>query len=294
MSFLTSLLVFMGITAIAVLSVYVLTGMAGLFSFGQAAFLAIGAYVTGIAMARYGWSFWPAVALAVLLAMAVSLLIGIPTLKLRRDYFALATFGFGEAVRSLLNTWVSFTGGAMGYAGIPTSTTPAVVAVSVIVALVLVRNFKASRFGRVCLAIKSDELTAEALGARAVRYKLVAFLLSAGLAAFSGALYATYTSYIEPGMYGWTRSAELIIMVFFGGLNSITGAMVSTVLLSGLPELLRFAKEWRTVFYCLIIVFAINFRPQGLLGDRELTLTWLTKLVRRRRPLPAAVAGRER
>jgi len=271
-TFIINVLVFAAIDLISVLGVFALIGLTGLFSFGQVGFMAIGAYISALSVTRYNLPFFVGVLMAVALSVLVGLLIGFLTLKLRTDYFALATFGFAEIVKAMLNHFDSFTGGAMGLYGIPVLTSAPLVFGVAVGAVILMRNFKNSKFGRDCIAIRTDELAASVMGIDVFWRKMTVFLLSAVLGAVSGALYAFYVTYIEPDMFNWGRSVELIIVVFFGGLNSLTGCVVSSLILSILPEVLRFASEWRTVLYILIVIVTILFRPSGLFGSWELSL----------------------
>jgi branched-chain amino acid transport system permease protein len=193
-------------------------------------------------------------------------------LKIRQDFFALVTFGFGEALRAVMDESVKYTGGAMGFSGVPQLTTPWLAAGSLIAAVWLVANVRRSKFGRDCLAIRTDELAAQVLGINSFDHKLKVFLLGAGLSAYAGALMAFFTTYVEPAMFGWNQSAIWIIMVFVGGRDSLTGTIFGAAALSALPEILRFASQWRVLIYCLIILAIINFRPAGLFGTWELTL----------------------
>jgi len=271
MELISSMMSFALITLLGVLGTYLLTGLTGLFSFGQAAFMAIGAYASGILVINYHLPFVPAVIVGVIVGTFCALLIGIPTLRLSRDFFSLITFGFGEAVAGILNYFVNFTGGAMGLVGIPNYTELWMVFVSSVIIIWMVRNFKVTKYGRQCIALKADELAAAAVGIDVYRVKLLVFVLSAVITSYAGALYGFLTSYVEPSMFGWTKSAEWVIMVFFGGVNSLTGAIVSGTLLTILPELLRFAAEWRIAIYCAIIIILLNFRPAGLFGEFELS-----------------------
>ncbi|MBS3943103.1 MAG: branched-chain amino acid ABC transporter permease, partial [Dethiobacter sp.] len=202
----------------------------------------------------------------------MAVIIGYPTLKLRKDYFSLITFGFGEAVAALLNFFDNLTGGSAGMAGIPRRTDLALVLISTIVIIWLVRNFKYSSYGRMCIALKNDDLAAKSFGINVFKLKMKVFVVSAIIATYAGVLYAFFTRYIEPAMFGWTHSAEWVIIVFFGGMNSLTGAVVSSILLTALPEALRFAAEYRIAIYCILIIFILNFRTKGVFGEYEINL----------------------
>ncbi len=257
---------------------YLVTGLTGLFSFGQAAFFSVGAYTSVVLVKNLDVPFLLAIPAAMALGLLAGLLVGYPTVRLRRDYISLVTFGFGEAIIALLNNSANLTGGAMGLSGIPQHTNFAVVWGSVAICVSLVVGYKHSKYGRQCLALRADELAAKAMGINVNRIKLVTFLFAAAMTSYAGVLYAFYTTYVEPGAFGWIVSAEWIIIVFVGGINSLTGSVFATLLLTGLPEMLRFASEWRIAVYCVIVLLIINYRPIGIFGEFELTLKWLRQL----------------
>lgn len=273
MNYYIEILTNVGISLIGVLSVFVISGMTGLFSLGQASFMAIGAYTAGILAKNTGLGMTPCLLLAVLVGGLFGFIIALPTVRLRRDYIALITFGFGQAVIAVLNNLTSITGGAMGLMSIPKYTTPLLVLISVIVISFLVWNLKKSRFGRQCMALKSDEIAARAMGINVNRIKLQAFVVASMITAYGGALYAFHTTYVDPTIFVWNRSAEWLIIVFFGGLNSLTGALLSGIVLGVLPELLRALSNLRIIIYSVLVLLVINFRPQGLLGAYEFSIT---------------------
>ena len=279
--------VFSAITTLGVLGTFVLTGLTGLFSLGQAAFMGLGSYAAALAVVKYGIPFPVAALLAVLLSVGVAYVIGFTTLKIRQDFFALVTFGFGEALRAVMDESVKYTGGAMGFSGVPQLTTPGLAFGSLAVAVWLIYNVRRSKFGRDCLAIRTDELAAQVIGINSFAHKLRVFMLGAGLSAFAGVLMAFFTTYVEPAMFGWMQSAIWIIMVFFGGRDSLTGTIIGATMLSALPEVLRFASEWRVLIYCVIILLIINFRPAGLFGRWELSFAGLGAKLRRSRGTPS-------
>ena len=287
MGYYMTVAVFSAITTLGVLGTFVLTGLTGLFSLGQAAFMGLGSYTAALAVVKYGIPFPVAVLLAVLLSVGVAYVIGFTTLKIRQDFFALVTFGFGEALRAVMDESVKYTGGAMGFSGVPQLTTPGLAFGSLAVAVWLIYNVRRSKFGRDCLAIRTDELAAQVIGINSFAHKLRVFMLGAGLSAFAGALMAFFTTYVEPAMFGWMQSAIWIIMVFFGGRDSLTGTIIGATMLSALPEVLRFASEWRVLIYCVIILLIINFRPAGLFGRWELSFAGLGAKLRRSRGTPS-------
>ncbi len=270
------------ITIVAVSGVYVLTGLTGMFSLGQAAFMAVGSYASGILVVKLGVPFPLACVLAVVVAVAIGYVVGFPTVRLRRDYISLVTLGFGEAITALLNRATKLTGGASGFIGIPKKTTFLMALLSAVAVIAVVSWFKTSKYGRQCIAVRSDELAAKAMGINVPRVKMSAFLLSVAVTAFSGCLYAFYITYVDPTIFGWKKSADWVIMVFFGGVNSLTGSVVGAFILSGLPELLRSLDEYRSIIYAILVLLIINFKPSGIFGEWELTFGNLRKLGSRR------------
>jgi branched-chain amino acid transport system permease protein len=265
-----------------------------MFSFGQGGFMLMGAYFAAIANMKYNVPFPLAVFIGVIAVMLASLLVGIPTLRLRRDYFALVTFAFGEAIRAIFETFSQLAGGSMGLAGIPRFTTIWIALVVAVICVWFTANFKRSKFGRNSLAIRTDELAAKAMGINVFRHKMLVFIISAAMAGLSGALTAFFINYMEPRLFSWNTGVDHIIIVFFGGITSLTGAVISTFILGILPEALRFAAAWRTVLYAVIIILVIIFRPQGILGNFELNgaairkaFGWLHKrFIRQAQALP--------
>ena len=280
MEYYFSVLTFSLISVIAVTGVYVLTGLTGMFSLGQASFMAIGAYVSGALVVKGGLPFGLAAIIAVICAVLIGLIVGLPTVRLRRDFISLVTLGFGEAITALLNKTQSITGGAMGFSGIPPFTTFPMVLISSIVCIALVWFFKNSKYGRQCIAVKNDELAAKAVGINVPKVKITAFLISVAVTSFAGVLYAFFTTYVDPSIFDWKKSAEWVIMVFFGGVNSLTGSIFATLVLTGLPEFLRFASTYRTIFYAILVILIINFKPSGLFGEYELSIRPLVSFVR--------------
>lgn len=253
--------------SIFVLSVYLLTGLTGLFSLGQGAFVTIGAYTAAIGTLRYGFPVWFSIVLAVLVGIIGGILIGVPTLKLRRDYFLLITFGFGEMVRALLLWTAQLTGGAMGIAGIPYAAGLPLIAASTLVILLLIANLTKSNFRRNCIAIRDDELAAQAVGINVYGHKIKVFILAAAISSFGGALYAFNIMFIEPNLFDWLESAKLIIIIFVGGMNSLAGVFVMSLIYYTFGEFFRFANVWRDVILGVLVVMVIIFRSQGLFGD---------------------------
>jgi branched-chain amino acid transport system permease protein len=266
------------IAMIGVLGTHLITGMNGLFALGQAAFMGVGAYTSAILVVNLGVPFPIAVIISVSATLVVAYLVGLATLRIRQDFFALATFGFGQAVIGLFTELVDVTGGALGFSNIPRITTPTLAFVSLAVCIFLVAGIRHSHFGRDSLAIRGNNVAAKSTGINIFQHRMVFFLISAAFSAYAGVLAGFYNRYIDPNMYGWMVSVMWIIIVFFGGRDSLTGTLFGAVILLALPEILRFASEWRITLYCVIILLIINLRPKGLFGYWELSLKPLINL----------------
>ena len=262
-----------------VLAVYLMTGLTGLFSLGQGAFISLGAYTAAIAVLSFKVPPPAAIILAVVMGILSGLVIGIPTLKLRRDYFLLITFGFGEMVRNLLLWMAQLTGGALGIAGIPRAANLPLIVVSVAVILFLISNLKKSNFMRNCIAIRDDELAAQAMGINVYGHKLKVFILAAAISSYGGALFAFNIMFIEPGLFNWLDSAKLIIIIFIGGINSLSGAFIMACFYYTFGEVFRFASVWRDVILALIVICVNVFRPQGIFGSWEFSFRWLASVI---------------
>ena len=260
-----------GYVLMVVLGLSLLTGFTGLFSFGHAGFMAIGAYISAICTLKLGLPFPLALVAGGCAAMVVGLFLGSFTLKLKGDYFCIATLGFGEAVRLIFDNMQSL-GGARGLGGMRMYTsfgvTVLVSAIAVFAMVCLIR----SRHGRNMVAIREDELAAQLSGINVFKYKMMSLCISAFYAGVGGGLLAHYMGYIQPAMFKLVKSTEFTIVVIFGGLGSVTGSVVGAVLLTFLPEVLRQFENWRLVFYGLAVIIIMISRPRGLMGGSELSI----------------------
>ena len=208
--------------------------------------------------------------LGAILAGVISIIIGIPTLKLKGDYFAITTLGVGEITRVLI-TNMDIVGGARGFTGIPTKTTLNVAYFAMILILIVVVNIAKSSKGRALIAIRENEIAAEAMGVNIIKYKVTAFFIAALLTGFAGGLFAHYTGFIQPTNFNFMKSIEIVTFVVLGGMGSITGSVIAAIFLTILPESLRTLSDYRMVIYSLSLVILMIFRPQGLLGTLEIT-----------------------
>ncbi len=304
-----------GISIIMAVGLNVTNGLTGQFSLGHAGFMAVGAYagayltttlsyidentlqyVTAAPVFQSSWGFIPAIMIGGSAAALVGVVVGTPTLRLKGDYLAIATLGCGEIIQIVI-TDLRKVGGAAGLSGIPSmpalpgiSATPGASAtfwiysfVSLVVLLSL--HLQRSTYGRALIAIRENELAAEMMGIRTARLKVMAFIYGAFFAGIAGALYGHYQLSLRPSDFSFVRSIEVVVMLVLGGLGSLTGAIVGAVSLTILPELLRPVEKQlgvagiRMVVYSLVLIVLMLFRPQGIFGQRELSLRLLRRLL---------------
>jgi branched-chain amino acid transport system permease protein len=271
-AYIISICMLAGINMVAVLGLSIFTGFTGVFSLGHAAFVGIGAYISGVLTYYEYTNFYVALIAGMAGASAASLIIGIPTLraKLRSDYFAIAILGFGEAMRVILEN-LDITNGARGLPGIEEHTTPGALLFSLALALLAARNFLKSRYGSACIAVREDSIAAEMSGVNLFRTRLLSLVISAAFCGLSGGLLAHYLSFIQPVMFTLVQSTQLLAAVIAGGIGSLSGPMIASFLFIALPEALRVAQMYRLAAYGLLLVLIMVYRPQGLMGYRELT-----------------------
>lgn len=273
-----------GIYMIAILGMSILTGFTGLFSMGHAGFMAIGAYTSALLTMHLHLPVFAGIICGMLAALIVGLFIGYPTLKLQGDYFVIATLGIGQTTKLIIENLNGITGGARGLTDVPKGSDFWTVWAIVIVVIILLRNFLKSKQGRNCIAVREEELATLSIGASVSRYKLLAMGISCALCGLSGALLAHYMHYLNPSMFTMAKSDELVMTVILGGCGSLTGTVIASCILVPLPELLRFggAQEWRMVFYGLLVILVIIFKPSGLMGNKEFSIAGIIRFVKRR------------
>ncbi len=295
--FASYLLSIMAVNVILAVSLNIVNGMTGQFSIGHAGFMAVGAYlagVTSLALKDVALTFLPVevsdqvflvVALLVggIAAALAGFLVGLPSLRLRGDYLAIVTLGFGEIIRVAVTNTEAF-GRALGLSGIPQTSSVAMVGFWVFLVVLVARRIAGSSHGRSLWAIREDEVAAEAMGVNTTGYKVRAFVISSFFAGIAGGLFAHFVPIINPGSFTFVKSMEIVVMVVLGGLGSTTGAIVAAVFLTLLPEGLRSAftafgsgsnlaqqvDQIRMPVYGMLLVVLMLSRPQGLFGTREL------------------------
>lgn len=268
------IIIYIGINVILASSLNLVNGFTGQFSLGHAGFMAIGAYSASVITSELGASagitgsfiFLLALLSGGLIASFFGLLVGIPSLRLKGDYLAIVTLGFGEIIRVIIQN-IDYLGGARGFTGIAKKTDFFWVFTVVAILMYVLSNLIRSTYGKGFLAVRDDEVAAEAMGINTTRYKVVAFVTGAFFAGIAGGLYAHFVTYVNPSQFSFVKSIEIVVMVIIGGMGHNVGVFISAVLLTVLPEALRPIAEYRMVIYSLALVVIMIARPQGLFGD---------------------------
>ncbi len=262
------------------LGLNIVVGQAGLLNLGYVAFYAVGAYTYGILSTVAGLSFWPGLVIGAASAALFAVLVGIPTLRLRGDYFAIVTLGLGEITRIVLNNWDSLTGGPNGIsrigrpviAGYELRRTLDFYYLILMIAVMTVfamKRLMASRIGRAWIAIREDEIAAEAMGINTFRLKLLAFVIGSAWAGLTGVFFAAKMAFVSPESFTFFDSVLILCMVVLGGMGSIPGIVLGALLLITLPEVFRDFQDFRMLAFGVALVAMMVFRPQGLLGARN-------------------------
>jgi len=265
------------------LGLNIIVGQAGLLNLGYVAFYAIGAYTYAILSTKVGLSFWPGLAAGGAMAAVFAVVLGSPTLRLRGDYFAIVTLGLGEITRIILNNWDSMTGGPNGIsqvgrpvvAGYMLHTTfdfyylILMITVGTVFAM---KRIMSSRIGRAWIAIREDEIAAEAMGINSFLLKLLAFVLGSAWAGVTGVFFAAKMAFVSPESFTFFESVMILCMVVLGGMGSIPGIILGALLLITLPEVFRDFQDYRMLAFGAALVLMMVFRPQGLLGSMKRTI----------------------
>ena len=269
--------VFICVQAIAVSGMSLLVGYTGLFSIGQAGFMATGAYAAVVLYKYLGVPFLIAVICGGLVSVIFSILLGYPALrnKLEGDAFGIVMLGFVTVVRVTISNINPVLGGAIGITGIPKKSSIWVVSIFTIVLVYFMRNFIKSDYGKNCKAIQQQEPAAEMVGVSPLKTKLLALMLSAFYAGVAGALFVFYSTFVSPLSFAEAKSNDLLAAVVLGGMCSLSGPILAAAILVALPELLRFLQTWRLVIYGISFIFIMLFRPNGLLGYQEISFKWV-------------------
>ena len=283
-AYIIHLLILIGIYAILAISLNLSMGFTGLLNIGHVAFYGIGAYTSALLALNLGVPFWPSLLIAGIVASFFGFLLAIPTLKLKGDYFAIATLGFAIVIENIFKNWISLTRGPLGLPGIPKPgifgfsisgfSYLVLVAFFLLVVYLFSRHITNAPFGRVLKAIREDELAASSLGKNIVKYKTQVLMISAFFAGIAGSLYAHYITFIDPSSFTIFESILIISMIIVGGLASIRGAVVGAIILVLLPEPLRFLPlpsfaigALRQMIYAGLLVYLLIKKPKGILGE---------------------------
>jgi branched-chain amino acid transport system permease protein len=266
-----------GMYIVLALGLNIVVGQAGLLNLGYVAFYAIGAYTYAILSTTFGLTFWFGLLAGGAVAAVFAVLLGMPTLRLRGDYFAIVTLGLGEITRIILNNWDSMTGGPNGISKIGRPVLAGyefhstldfyyLITVIVIITIFAMHRLIASRIGRAWVAIREDEVAAEAMGVNTYRMKLLAFVLGSALAGIVGVFFSAKMAFVSPESFTFLESVMILCMVVLGGMGSIPGIILGALLLITIPEIFREFQDYRMLAFGIALVLMMVFRPQGLLG----------------------------
>ncbi len=265
------------------LGLNIVVGIAGQLVLGYVAFYAVGAYTYALLNQFFGLGFWFCLPLGGLVAVLFGFALGFPVLRLRGDYLAIVTLGFGEIVRLFLQNWSDLTGGPRGVSNIPppsffgmdmdlpltTTYIYYLVFAAVLITILVISRIKNSRVGLALQALREDEIAAEAMGIDITKVKLSAFALASCWAGFAGVIFAAKTSFINPASFTFMESAMILSMVVLGGMGSITGVTIAALILVLAPEYLRAFSEYRMLIFGAVMVLMMIFRPQGLVTGEQ-------------------------
>lgn len=259
------------INIILAVSLNLINGFTGQFSIGHAGFMAVGAYVSAVFTVKLGLPFVSGILAGALGAGILGFLIGLPTLRLKGDYLAIATLGLGEIIRIVILN-IPYVGGASGFMGIPRLTDFTWVYVWMLITIFFIKNLINSTHGRACISIRENEIAAEAMGIDTTKYKVLAFTIGAAFAGVAGGLFSHYFYIAHPASFTFMKSFDILTMVVLGGLGSISGSITAAILLTYVSAELASYPEWRMIIYSLMLIVLMLYRPQGLFGNKELSL----------------------
>ena len=263
------------INIILAVSLNLIIGVCGQFSLGHAGFMCVGAYCAGIMIQQIGGlpGLFAGIAIGMVINAVLALIVAIPTLRLRGDYLAIATLGFGEIIRIIVLN-MEITNGAAGLV-LPKVVTLSVLYIMLVLAIIIIVNFGRSAPGRACISIREDEIASEAMGINTTKYKIIAFVIGALIATWAGALYAGNFYIIKPDMFTYNKSIDVLVIVVFGGMGSITGSVIAAVVLGLINSFLQSFSGIRMIIYGVALILIMIFRPSGLLGTKEFTFSEL-------------------
>lgn len=267
----------LGINIILAVSLNLINGFTGQLSLGHAGFMAVGAYTSVITTQMLNMPFIAGILAACLAAGLAGFIIGVPTLRLKGDYLAIATLAFGEIIRVVLQN-IDYVGGPAGILGISKMTTWAWLFAAAVITIIVIQNIVNSSYGRAIISVREDEIAAELMGIDTTKYKVIAFVIGALFAGLAGALYAHYFYIIKPETFNFLKSFDILVMVVLGGLGSTTGAIIAAAFVTVLTAALQSFPAIRMILYALILIVVMIYRPQGLMGNKELSLKTFGKI----------------
>ncbi|MDR1514407.1 MAG: branched-chain amino acid ABC transporter permease [Synergistaceae bacterium] len=278
--YLQSLAIFACVNMIAVAGLVLLTGYTGIFSIGHAGFMAVGAYAAVISFKYLAVPFLPAIIAGGFVAVLISVIIGYPALRsmMAGDAFAIVMLGFVSVVRISITNIKPVFNASFGISDIPRLSTMSVVLAFTILSVWFMRNFLKSHYGKNCIAIQQQETAAEMVGINVLKTKLIALMISAFYAGVAGGLFSFFATYLAPTNFSEAKSDDLLAAVVLGGINTLSGPLLAAAILVVLPEFLRFLAIWRLVFYGAAFVVIMQFKPEGLMGYREISFKWVGRL----------------
>ena len=257
------------INVMLAVSLHIIIGITGQFSIGHAGFMAVGAYVSAICTMQLHMPFITGILLGAIVAAIAGLLVGIPSLRLKGDYLAIATLGFAEIIRIIFLN-IDYVGGAAGMQ-VTHQSNWTYAFFSVVITILVISNFTNSRHGRACISIREDEIAADSMGINTTYYKVVAFAIGSFFAGVAGAIYAHNFYIIQPTTFGFLKSFDILIFVVLGGLGSLSGSVISAIFLTVISTYLQGFPETRMIIYSLVLILVMLYRPTGLMGTKEIT-----------------------
>ena len=257
-------------------SLNLINGVTGQFSLGHAGFMAVGAYVSAVCTVFLHLPFIVSLIGGAAAAGLLGFLVGVPTLRLQGDYLAIATLGMGEIIRiCILN--IQQVGGASGMSGIPRDTTFPWLFFCMVVTLFVLKNIIHSKQGRACLAVRENAIAAEAMGIDTTAFKVFAFTIASMFAGLAGALFSHYFGIAHPSSFTFMRSFDIMTMVVLGGLGSLSGSVIGAFILTLIAAVMQSYPEYRMIVYALLLIILMLYRPNGILGNKELAELMLSK-----------------
>lgn len=262
-------LIFIAINIILAVSLHLVIGITGQFSIGHAGFMAVGAYLSAIITMKFELPFILAILVGGLVAALAGLIVGIPSLRLKGDYLAIATLGFAEIIRIIFLN-IDYVGGAAGMQ-VSKMTNWTYTFFFMLLTIIVIINFTRSRHGIAAISVREDEIASDAMGINTTYYKVAAFVIGSFFAGVAGALFAHNFYIIQPGQFGFLKSVDILILVVLGGLGSISGAIISAIFLTLVSTYLQEFPETRMIIYSLVLIIVMLYRPQGLMGTKEIT-----------------------